>query len=330
MAIAKAEITIFNVIDISKVVRYYILKSSTASVPGKPTTNPPSGWTTTEPSYTTGSTNTLYFVDLTVFSDDSFSYSEVSKSSSYEAAKEAYNKAVNAQKSADGAAKTATNYLKYEDDIGLIIGNMTDSKLSKNLLIDKSGINIRDATNILASFSAYAITLGNYSEASIINLCGGKGLISIGKYGTGEEYLQVATPGRLRLESDDEAYIYALENDGGDGNAIFKLGRATDGSGNPTTPYGGISALSSTGAAELLVSQSGSRLSASEYVRIQSYGSYVEIYATDNNIRTYSKNFKLTDSDLTLNGDFILNGKLSMSGKLTLKSALDIDRKSVV
>lgn len=108
-AIAKAEITIFNVIDILKVTRYYILKSSTASVPNKPTTNPPSGWTTTEPSYTSGSTNTLYFVDLTVFSDDSFSYSEVSKSSSYEAAKEAYNKAVNAQNSANQAQEDLDN-----------------------------------------------------------------------------------------------------------------------------------------------------------------------------------------------------------------------------
>lgn len=92
--IAKAEITISRIIDIASVTRYYLLQSSTSAAPSKPTTNPPSSaWTTTEPSYTAGATNTLYFVDLTLFTNDTFKYSEVSKSSSYEAAKEAYNKA---------------------------------------------------------------------------------------------------------------------------------------------------------------------------------------------------------------------------------------------
>ena len=59
----------------------YKLQSSTASVPSKPTTNPPpSGWNDSEPSYTSESTNTLYFCDLSVFSDGTFSYSAVSKS----------------------------------------------------------------------------------------------------------------------------------------------------------------------------------------------------------------------------------------------------------
>lgn len=95
---ATASITISHLIDIASVTRYYLLQSSTSAAPAKPTTNPPSSsWTTTEPSYTSGSTNTLYFVDCTVFTNDTFSYSEVSKSSSYEAAKEAYNKADEAQ-----------------------------------------------------------------------------------------------------------------------------------------------------------------------------------------------------------------------------------------
>lgn len=97
---AKAEITISKISDIVSVTRYYLSQSSTAAAPAKPTTNPPGGnWTTTEPTYTSGSTNTLYFVDLTVYSNKlpdtnvNFSYSAVSKSSSYEAAKQAYNKA---------------------------------------------------------------------------------------------------------------------------------------------------------------------------------------------------------------------------------------------
>ena len=72
---------------------YYSLQSSK---PTKPTTYPPpSTWSTTEPSYTAGSTKSLYFVDCVVFCDNTFQYSEVSLSSSYEAAKDVYSKTIN-------------------------------------------------------------------------------------------------------------------------------------------------------------------------------------------------------------------------------------------
>ena len=101
---ARAEITLSSIRDVQSVTRYYLLQSSTSAVPSKPTTNPPGGnWVTSEPTYTSGSTNSLYFVDLTVFSDDSFDYSDVSLSSSYEAAKVAYNKAENAEDIAERA-----------------------------------------------------------------------------------------------------------------------------------------------------------------------------------------------------------------------------------
>lgn len=57
----------------------------------------PGNWTTTEPTYTPGSTKTLYFTDCTIFTNGSFKYSEVSKSSSYEAAKDALNRVVEAE-----------------------------------------------------------------------------------------------------------------------------------------------------------------------------------------------------------------------------------------
>ena len=104
---ASASITLSFMVDIKAVYRYYKLQASTASAPNVPTTNPPSGWTDTEPSYTSGSTNTLYTVELTVFTNNTFLYSAVSKSSSYEAAKEAYNKAQNAQNTANNAQSSA-------------------------------------------------------------------------------------------------------------------------------------------------------------------------------------------------------------------------------
>jgi hypothetical protein len=105
---AQAEITLSAVRDVQATYRYYLLQSSTLSAPSKPTAQPPGGsWDDTEPSYTSGSTNSLYLVDCTVFSDGSFSYSEVSLSSSYEAAKEAYNVAQAAQATADNAQESA-------------------------------------------------------------------------------------------------------------------------------------------------------------------------------------------------------------------------------
>ena len=96
--------------DVTATCRYYLLQASTLSPPNKPTLNPPGGsWSETEPSYTSGSTNTLYFVDLTVFSDGTWSYSAASKSSAYEAAKEAYNKAQAVQEVLNGLTVVDAN-----------------------------------------------------------------------------------------------------------------------------------------------------------------------------------------------------------------------------
>lgn len=109
---ASCTVTLSCYRDTQSVTRYYKLQSSTSAAPAKPTTKPPSGWNDTEPSYTSGSTNTLYFCDLTVFSDGTWAYSTVSKSSSYEAAKEAYNKAVAAGNTANSVKNTVNSMTK--------------------------------------------------------------------------------------------------------------------------------------------------------------------------------------------------------------------------
>lgn len=94
---ARDDVTLAALVDVASAVRYYLLQASTLAAPNAPTVNPaPSPWVTSEPTYTEGSTNSLYTVDLTAFSDGTFDYSTVSKSSSYEAAKSAYNKAASA------------------------------------------------------------------------------------------------------------------------------------------------------------------------------------------------------------------------------------------
>lgn len=152
---ASATVTIIKITDISSVTRYYKLQSSTASVPVSPTTDTPSGWTDTEPTYTQGSTNTLYTVEKTTFTDGTFSYSKVSKSTSYEAAKAAYNKANTAQEAAT-SAKAYTDAVqnqfgyKYKRDI-FVYGDDTnkyypvyfgngDQRVSRELMITRSFI----------------------------------------------------------------------------------------------------------------------------------------------------------------------------------------------
>lgn len=118
---ASGQITLTSVVDVHAIYRYYRLQSSTAAAPAKPTTFPPSSaWDDTEPGYTEGSTNSLYTVDCTVFSDDSFLYSLVSLSSSYEAAKAAYNKATNALLHTvvqSPTAPTATTYMWLDTSV---------------------------------------------------------------------------------------------------------------------------------------------------------------------------------------------------------------------
>ena len=160
---ASNTITLASIRDVSAVTRYYILKSAADQAPSKPSANPPGGsWVTTEPSYTNGSTDKLYFTDLTTFSDGSYSYSDVCLSSAYEAAKTAYNKAVQAEQAATQAARTATNYLYMSDQKGLVVSQVsveTDSETERlttpNSRIVADGFDVyRDGTTRVAHFGA--------------------------------------------------------------------------------------------------------------------------------------------------------------------------------
>ena len=118
---ASVTITISKYRDTDSITRYYKLQASTAAAPAVPTTLTPSGWSTSEPTYTSGSTNTLYYTDCIVFSDGTFQYTDdgngkAVKSSSYEAAKEAYNKAQAAQNTANTANTAATNITDRVND----------------------------------------------------------------------------------------------------------------------------------------------------------------------------------------------------------------------
>lgn len=108
-----ATVTLSQYRDTESVTRYYKLQSSSLAAPDKPTNvkpnETPAGWSKSEPACDI--TKTLYTCDVTVFSDKTTHVSDVSKSTSYEAAKEAWNKANNAQGTANEAKKYTDNAL---------------------------------------------------------------------------------------------------------------------------------------------------------------------------------------------------------------------------
>lgn len=155
-----ATVTLSQYRDTESVTRYYKLQSSSLAAPDKPANvkpnETPAGWAKSEPACDI--TKTLYTCDVTVFSDKTTHVSDVSKSTSYEAAKEAWNKANNAQGTANEAAKTADNYISA-DSTGIMVSENkgatkeTPSNATKsNVLITEKDVQIRNGKKVVASY----------------------------------------------------------------------------------------------------------------------------------------------------------------------------------
>lgn len=155
-----ATVTLSQYRDTESVTRYYKLQSSSMAAPDKPANvkpnETPAGWSKAEPACDI--TKTLYTCDVTVFSDKTTHVSDVSKSTSYEAAKEAWNKANNAQGTANEAAKTADNYISA-DSTGIMVSENkgaakeTPSNATKNnVLITEKDVQIRNGQKVIASY----------------------------------------------------------------------------------------------------------------------------------------------------------------------------------
>lgn len=171
MAKAKAQITLFDVIDIEAVYKYYLLQSATLSKPAKPTTYPPSStWTSAEPTYTEGDTKKLYTVECTVFGDGSFSYSEVSLSSSYEAAKTAYNKSKDLSDTLDGLTQIESGEVKIRG------GKMyIDETFTNNLVANVAFVNALAAKQaFINQLLANNITMSGTLKSSNYSLPSGE------------------------------------------------------------------------------------------------------------------------------------------------------------
>ncbi len=178
---ASASITLSTIRDITAVYRFYKLQASTATAPTKqlmilpssqgspPTDSTGSSgeWTNTEPGYTEGDTSTLYTVELTYYTDGTAEFSEVSVSSSYEAAKQAWIKAQAAHDLADTKAQK------------VMLGTCSTAGATAAKVVVCEGFELYKGALIKVSFSTYntvkgAITLNvNGTGAKTVSVNGG-------------------------------------------------------------------------------------------------------------------------------------------------------------
>lgn len=163
---AKDQVTIVDFTDIKAVTVYYLLQLSTLAAPVKPTTASPSGWTTTEPAFDNTSTKILYTCVKNTFGDGSFSWGDVSVSSSYEASKQAYIKADNAQSTATTANNKIASWGAANDTTminggKIYTGSVTADKINASTL---SAISAN-----LGTVTAGTMQSANYSESAVIS-----------------------------------------------------------------------------------------------------------------------------------------------------------------
>lgn len=217
------QITLKVIKDVDSTTYFYLLLPSTAPIPTKPTTNPPpvftttgyDGWSETEPNYTSGDTRSLYVTVRTVYSDGSFEYTTPSLSSSYEAAKQAYNRA----QSAFTLASDTNQYFWFlseaiDSDIpagayvtSIPSNTFKNNKTGGNIVIQSTGLTIRNGTNQLASLTGSALNFYNPVAESGTNALqlsiGANGALQSGNYSRGEDSKFASAGTRIDLTNGD-------------------------------------------------------------------------------------------------------------------------------
>lgn len=156
---------------ISSITYYYKKQASSASAPSTPTTDPPTGWTTTEPTYnpTTDANNVVYTCSKITYSDSTFGYTTPQLSSSYTAAKAAYTEASNALTTANGKNKV---YYQGTQPTGgtYVAGDTWFDTAHGNLIYEYDGTNWATSH----TFGTQAIADLAITNAKIANLDAGK------------------------------------------------------------------------------------------------------------------------------------------------------------
>ena len=190
--------------------------------------------------------------------------------------------------SIEGAAKVATNFIEFVKPYGLIIGDLTGSKLGFNTLIDATSLNMRYNDTVLAKYTADSIYLGYSSRQSIINMC--NGLATMGPDANYTNRLRIKSDSGMVLESTagpiylsskrsllnlDTDGIYILSNyttDPMDGNDSSNVGFYLNNYSRTIEVYGTLSGYSPIG-------HTHSGYAASSHTHSQYYESGDNIYA---------------------------------------------------
>lgn len=239
---ASGGIAFSKVPSVESETRYFLLTESSSVVPSKPTTVPPTGgWTQTEPTYDgTSTTGVLYTCVLTKFTNDTFSYSEVSVSSSYEVSKVAYGQAHEANKKlASWCSKTDTTLF---DGAKIATGSVTTEALdAKCVTADKIDTADLFSQNITASGKIKSSNYNGTDSAPLGNTVGSILKMDNGTFNFGGGKLtydgnDLVVKGKIAGESidisgtfagysgSDEGYIKTVSDDGGVPKMVLSMG----------------------------------------------------------------------------------------------------------
>lgn len=112
---------------------------------------------------------------------------------------------------AEEAGKTAANYLGF-NDLGLIVGDLRNSELKKNVLIGADEIDIREGDKVLASFAEALIELGKDNPQAVISLCNGLGKILFNKDGDRINIMEILSKW-ISIKGDEYVNVTAMESD---------------------------------------------------------------------------------------------------------------------
>lgn len=87
------------------------------------------------------------------------------------------NKVDGQQEDIDEAKKVATNFLGFDSNDGLVVGDNRYGTLRKNVRIDGTNVDIRNGSRVLARFAASLIELGKGDANAIVKFCDDLGQI---------------------------------------------------------------------------------------------------------------------------------------------------------
>ena len=212
-----------------------------------------------------------------------------------------------ALQNAEDAAKTATNFLQFENN-GLVVGNMMAGSLGNNVLIDSDSIDMRSDSIVLASYGKNNIYLGKNNRNVVIDLC--NGLANMGIFDDDGVYgFQIAADERMYISGPDGVVIrnrYKYGSFYSDADIILNEGHyVSDGGSTTWEEYSSIGISASKANANLDIIRGSSMSVTEEYINLYSAR---DSHAVKSNLLVRPDKIEIETNDLIINGES-LNSK---------------------